>query len=656
MSRAVITLIFFIVALLLYLARAEKFDVAHWGAQKFTSLSQYEDRLEAIESEISGLPRASDLDARGTHGFHSNFTPTADSNWISLSWPKGQWVESIALVPTRINTQSGTFANYGFPRSLKIEGIDMSGRKNVIAQIANTRLDLRKGDPLFMEIDRQQLRSIRIMPTDLPELMDKKDVRGFSLAECFVFDQGVNHAPSAMLQASFSIDGEPGWNIRYLTDLQSPLGPPEFAQVGRSLGWHSDLQVLERDTAWIEIDLGKVCEFDSIRVFGARGDAPLKGPGFGFPQRMIFEVRNHAEELPRLLWEPSHELIDNPGYNILPISLPPTKARYVRLTVEMPDKPDDLSIARVLLSEWEIRYRGNNIALGKTVTSNDGYESIPHDSTRIWSRKGINDGYTSSGKIISDLAWISGLSRRFDLRVERQSLIEKIAEIRHRSQQVVNSFLITILSLIILSLALALRRTLRQSALRMKQLRMSISSDLHDEVGSNLATISLLADLPQQGNSSALKDVQRLARESSLSLREIVDLTLGDRPRRPLVERMKDIAKLMLCDHEWTLDADVSPELNPLQRRDLIFFFKEALHNIIQHAHANHVTIRLYQDQELIKLVVADDGCGFEFAPEKSLLTLHQRAASLGAVLLVESIKQKGTSLQLTFHVNTKSI
>jgi hypothetical protein len=468
MSRAVITLIFFIFALLLYLSRAKKFDVAHWGAHQFTSLSQYEDRLEEIEREISGLPRASDLDARGTHGFHSNFTPTADSNWISLSWPQGQWVESIALVPTRINTQSGTFANYGFPRSLKIEGIDMSGRRIVIAQIANTRLDLRKGDPLFVEIDRQQLRSIRIMPTDLPELMDKKDVRGFSLAECFVFDQGVNHAPSAMLQASFSIDGEPGWNIRYLTDLQSPLGPPEFGQVGKSLGWHSDLKVLERDIAWIEIDLGKVCEFDSIRVFGARGDAPLKGPGFGFPQRMIFQVRNHAEEVPRLLWEPSHELIDNPGYNILPISLPPTKARYVRLTVEMPDKPDDLSIARVLLSEWEIRYRGNNIALGKKVTSNDGYESIPHDSSRIWSRKGINDGYTSSGKIISDLAWISGLSRRFDLRVERQSLIEKIAEIRHRSQQVVNSFLITILSLIILSLALALRRTLRQSALRMK--------------------------------------------------------------------------------------------------------------------------------------------------------------------------------------------
>jgi signal transduction histidine kinase len=119
---------------------------------------------------------------------------------------------------------------------------------------------------------------------------------------------------------------------------------------------------------------------------------------------------------------------------------------------------------------------------------------------------------------------------------------------------------------------------------------------------------------------------------------------------------MKDITKLMLCDHEWTLDAYASPELNPLQRRDLIFFFKEALHNIIQHADANHVTIRLYQDQESIKLVIADDGCGFDFDSEKSLLTLHQRTASLGAVLLVESIKQQGTILQLTFHVNTKSI
>lgn len=635
--------------------RAEMMGVARWGALRFSPLRSYELRLSEIDREIRHLPRASDLDARGTHGYHSNFTAESRTNWFELTWAEGQWVESLALVPTRINTQSGTFSNYGFPRSLLIEAQDMEGKRFTLSEVADTRLDLRWGDPLFLSFPRQKIRSLRVIPTDLPELMDKKNVRGFSVAECFVFDQQVNQASKALLRADFSIDGEPGWNIRYLTDLQSPLGPPEMGEVGLSLGWHSDLRIIDQQEAWIEIDLGDEKEFDSFRIFGARGDAPLKGPGFGFPQRMRFEIRSKLTDQPRLLWEPNDEVIPNPGYNVLDIPLSKSKARYVRLIVEKPDKPDVLSIARVLISEWEIRDGQKNIALYCPVTSNDGYESIPHDSLRVWSRKGINDGYTSSGRIISYHDWVYGLSRRFDLRVERDELMKKIALIESRSRHIVLSILITILSLIIASLILILRRNHRQSVKKMKQLRMSISSDLHDEVGSNLATISLLADLPQKpGEASALKDVKRLATETSLSLREIVDLTLADRPRRPLDERMRDIAKLMLCDHRWQFEANQCPDLGPLQRRDLIFYFKEALHNIIQHASAENVTIRIVCSQGNFLLEISDDGKGFHYDPQKSLLTLHQRSNSLNGQLQVTSRIGEGTTLQLRFPATPK--
>lgn len=649
------------IALFCWISAAHALEVnehplAHWLALRFSSLEKHETRLKQIEQELKGLPLASDLDARGTHGFHSDFTSDSESNWFELHWPSGQWADAIALIPTRINTQSGTFANYGFPRRLKVTVETIDGEYREVAHVSDTRLDLRRGDPLFLSFPRQKIRRLRVIPEDLPEL-EKKNVRGFSMAECFVFDGKINHAASAKLNASYSIDGEPGWNIRYLTDLQSPLGPPEIGSGGISLGWHSDLRVLAAGIAWIEIDLGKVTAFDHMRLYGAKGDAPLKGPGFGFPQRLRFETREANEDTPVVIWPNEQVDIPNPGYNVLDISIPTTKARYVRLVAEKPDQPDVLTIARVLISEWEILNGDVNIALQGVVRSNDDYESIPHDATRIWSRNGINDGYTSSGKITSYFDWVSGLSRRFDLRVERQAIISQIESIQHRFQNIVSTVLFTVLSVIILYLMVLLRRTLRQNAQRIKQLRMSISSDLHDEVGSNLATISLLADLPQpQGEVAVLKDVQRLARETSLSLREIVDLTLADRPRRPLAERMRDIAKLMLCDHVWQLEAGEVVDLNPLQRRDVIFFYKEVLHNIIQHAEAQSVHIFLGTVGESIKLTIADDGKGFTFDPQKSLLTLHQRAASLEAVLDVKTDPQTGTRLTLVFPRKTKSL
>lgn len=624
--------------------------IARWAALRFTDLDRYEKRMAEIEAEMRTLPRASDLDARGTHGYHSDFTTDSRSNWIELSWPTGQWLDSLALIPTRINTQSGVFANYGFPRSLLVEAIDTHGQPVEIASVKDTRLDLRWGDPLYLPFPRMHVRSLRITPTDLPELKDKKNVRGFSLAECLVFDQNVNRASAATLRAAYSIDGESGWNIRYLTDMQSPLGPPEKGHAGESLGWHSDLLIIGQQSPWIEIDLGRVREFDSFRLFGARGDSPIKGPGFGFPQHMRVEVRSTPEDSPRTVWDSGNDMIPNPGYNALDVPISRTSARFVRLVVEKPDQPDMLTIPRVLVSEWEIRDGQDNIALHCDVMSNDGYDSIPHDSKRVWSRKGINDGYTSSGRIMPDYEWITGLSRRFDLLVERDAVGGKIAAIGSRARHIANSILIAALSLIIASLVLMLRRSHMQNAKKIKELRMSISSDLHDEVGSNLATISLLADLPQGlGEGGTLKEVKRLATETSLSLREIVDLTLADRTRRPLAERLRDIASLMLCDHQWILEAERPPELGPLHRRDLIFYFKEALHNVIQHASASRVMIRLYVIEKRLFLEIQDDGCGFIYDHAKSLITLHQRATSLGGNLQVNTGHGKGTCLYLDF-------
>jgi signal transduction histidine kinase len=173
-------------------------------------------------------------------------------------------------------------------------------------------------------------------------------------------------------------------------------------------------------------------------------------------------------------------------------------------------------------------------------------------------------------------------------------------------------------------------------------------------VGSNLATIALLAEIaPPKDSTSRFADISRLARESSLSLREIVDLTITpNRARKPLPERLREIASLMLKGHAWEFIGDASPALDPEQRRNLVFFIKEALHNISRHSSAKHVGIRLDADELHVVLRIEDDGCGLPPpAPDGQprLRALEQRAESLHGSLTIESEPNQGTTLILRF-------
>jgi signal transduction histidine kinase len=188
----------------------------------------------------------------------------------------------------------------------------------------------------------------------------------------------------------------------------------------------------------------------------------------------------------------------------------------------------------------------------------------------------------------------------------------------------------------------------------MLSLRGRISSDLHDEVGSNLATIALLSELgPDPGN---LDDINRLSRETSLALREIVDITLApERARKPLLDRLRDIATLMLRDHQWSFEGGDAPVFDLEQRRNLVFYFKESLHNIIRHAGAKSVRIVFENAPPDFRLIIEDDGKGIQTSSPDvmgNLNTLRQRAESLRGKFEVDSKPGEGTRLTLAIPIH----
>ena len=195
-------------------------------------------------------------------------------------------------------------------------------------------------------------------------------------------------------------------------------------------------------------------------------------------------------------------------------------------------------------------------------------------------------------------------------------------------------------------------------------MRERIASDLHDEVGSNLGSIQMFADLAEDrsGPSDELQRIHRIAAETVSAVRDIVWLLRpqGDH-RIGTVEHLRETSSIMLETLDWHFAANEAAwqaELAEEANRHLFLFFREALHNIMRHAQATKVEIRAEIAHASFHLVIADDGVGI--APERLerpavLHALRQRAAALGARLKIDSRPGAGTRLELDFPLGRKA-
>jgi len=155
-----------------------------------------------------------------------------------------------------------------------------------------------------------------------------------------------------------------------------------------------------------------------------------------------------------------------------------------------------------------------------------------------------------------------------------------------------------------------------------------------------------------------LDEVESIARESSLAMRDIVWLlerkqdSIGD-----LVHRMRETASRLLRGFDYTIECESSKSASKLSldaKRHLFLFYKEAVHNILKHSGATKVSIRLWDQGDKLVLEVIDNGHGLPMVVEdgkevpRLVRKLDERARVLEGKLDMISEKDKGTTVLLT--------
>jgi len=221
------------------------------------------------------------------------------------------------------------------------------------------------------------------------------------------------------------------------------------------------------------------------------------------------------------------------------------------------------------------------------------------------------------------------------------------------------------LALAAAALALAvfgLHRARLARVLALQRVRAEIAGDLHDEVGSGLAQISILSEVARREAgpevSERLGEVAELARSTRASMSDLVWAIRPEEDRlEAVVARMQAAAEQVLepAGVELAFRAPPAAELaraslGPEARRQLLLFFKEALTNVARHARAEHASVVLAIEGSELCLALEDDGCGFDLRVPPAghgLASLGQRAQRLGGRLELDSEPGRGTRVVL---------
>ncbi len=189
--------------------------------------------------------------------------------------------------------------------------------------------------------------------------------------------------------------------------------------------------------------------------------------------------------------------------------------------------------------------------------------------------------------------------------------------------------------------------------------RQRLARELHDSVSQALYGIALgaktartLLDQAPDRATDPLDYVLSLAEAGLAEMRALIfELRPESLETEGLAVALEKQAAALRARHEIEVEASLceEPEASPGAKETVYRIAQEALHNIVKHACANRVEIKMECDPKRITLAVSDDGVGFdardEFPGHLGLRSMRERASRLGGTLRVQTAPGGGTRI-----------
>lgn len=197
--------------------------------------------------------------------------------------------------------------------------------------------------------------------------------------------------------------------------------------------------------------------------------------------------------------------------------------------------------------------------------------------------------------------------------------------------------------------------------------RNRIASDLHDDIGAALSSITIYSGAAEkqfvQRPEETLSLIRRISNSSSSMMDKMSDIVWSIQPTNDLGEnlvlRMKTFASEVLSSLDVAVKYEVDQEVESIQisamtRKNIYLIFKEAINNIAKYSKASAVTVVMHLQENQLILKVMDNGIGFSpklIARGNGLDNMKNRAEAIDGEFSVVTADGAGCQINLSVKI-----
>lgn len=210
---------------------------------------------------------------------------------------------------------------------------------------------------------------------------------------------------------------------------------------------------------------------------------------------------------------------------------------------------------------------------------------------------------------------------------------------------------------------LSLYRYKLRKAIELEKIRTRIATDLHDDIGATLSSISMYSESLKGQVKEKLPHLEPVLTKMGENSREMVtgmsDIVWAINPDNDggekLQQRMENYATDMCAIKNITLHFEANEKVKQLvlpleKRKNIYLIFKEALNNAVKYSNAKNIHVKMNHRQKELQIQISDDGKGFDKNKVKKgngLNNMELRANEMKARLQLTSQPDEGTMINL---------
>jgi signal transduction histidine kinase len=192
--------------------------------------------------------------------------------------------------------------------------------------------------------------------------------------------------------------------------------------------------------------------------------------------------------------------------------------------------------------------------------------------------------------------------------------------------------------------------------------RQRVANELHDDLGSLMATIKLHFDNSKMSKKDpSLQNAEKLLEEAYQKVRGMAHSknsgVMSNQGLLPAIKKMAQVITETNALQVTVEDFGMGERLENSLELSLFRMVQELVANVIKHADATTVSIQLTQHEDNLNIIIEDNGKGFDRSKIDTgktgmgLTTIEKRVEHLEGNFTVDSVQGKGTSILIDIPV-----